>query len=68
MFLLKFTLLLNSENHEHMKNVRNVDCVLANYSKVQQTAKPKTNCRCRLRFRSLAPHWLIPRNTVNNIP
>ena len=67
MFLLKFTLLLNSENREHLKNVGNVDCVLANYSKVQQTAKPQTNCRCSLRFRFLAPHWLIHRNTVNNI-
>ena len=33
-----FTLLLsNSENREHLKNFRNVDCVLANFNKVQDT-------------------------------
>ena len=30
-------LLSNSENHEHLKNFRNVDCVLANHNKVQDT-------------------------------
>ena len=29
------TLLSNSENREHLKNFRNVDCVLANHNKVQ---------------------------------
>ena len=28
-------LLSNSENREHPKNFRNVDCVLANFNKVQ---------------------------------
>ena len=42
--MIHHTLLLNSENCEHLKNFRNVDCVLANnYSKVQDTqAKYKT--------------------------
>ena len=36
-------LLSNSENREHLKNFRNVDCVLANYNKVQDTqAYPTT--------------------------
>ena len=30
-------LLSFSGNHEHLKNVRTVDCVLANYNKVQDT-------------------------------
>ena len=30
-------LLSNSENREHLKNFRNVDCVLANHNKVQDT-------------------------------
>ena len=30
-------LLSNSENREHLKNFRNVDCVLAYYNKVQDT-------------------------------
>jgi len=30
-------LLSNSENREHLENFRNVDCVLANHSKVQDT-------------------------------
>ena len=30
-------LLPNSENREHLKNFRNVDCVLANHNKVQDT-------------------------------
>ena len=29
--------LSNSENREHLKNFRNVDCVLANHKKVQDT-------------------------------
>ena len=28
-------LLSNSENQEHLKNFRNVDCVVANHTKVQ---------------------------------
>ena len=28
-------LLSNSENREHLKNLGNVDCVLANHNKVQ---------------------------------
>ena len=36
-------LLSNSENHEHLKNLGNVDCVLTNYNKVQDMqAKLKT--------------------------
>ena len=35
--LLSVLLLSNSENHKHLKNFRNVDCVLANYNKVQDT-------------------------------
>ena len=31
------TLLSNSENHEHLKNFRNVDCVVTNHNKVQDT-------------------------------
>ena len=31
----KVILLSNSENREHLKNFRNVDCVLANHNKVQ---------------------------------
>ena len=39
--MIHHTLLSNSENREHLKNFRNVDCVLAN--KVQDTqAKYKT--------------------------
>ena len=30
-------LLSNSENREHLKNFRNVDCVLDNHNKVQDT-------------------------------
>ena len=30
-------LLSNSENREHLKNFRSVDCVLANHNKVQDT-------------------------------
>ena len=30
-------LLSNSENREHLKHFRNVDCVLANHNKVQDT-------------------------------
>ena len=35
--LLSVLLLSNSENRERLKNFRNVDCVLANYYKVQDT-------------------------------
>ena len=62
------SLLSNSENREHLKNFRNVDCVLANYNKVQDTRanlKPQTNYRCCLRFSYLAPYWLISRNTIS---
>ena len=31
------TLLSNSENRAHLKNFRNVDCVLANHNKVLDT-------------------------------
>ena len=30
----------------------------------EQTSKPQTNYRCCLRFRYLAPHWFISRNTI----
>ena len=29
--------LSNSENHDHLKHLRNIDCVLANHIKVQDT-------------------------------
>ena len=35
--ILTLLLLSNSENREHLKNFRNVDCVLANHNKVQDT-------------------------------
>ena len=31
------TLLSNSDNREHLKNFRRVDCVLANHNKVKDT-------------------------------
>ena len=31
------TLLSNSDNREHLKNFRDVDCVLANHNKVKDT-------------------------------
>ena len=40
------SLLSNSENHEQLKNFRNIDCALANHNKVQDTQanlKPKIN-------------------------
>ena len=37
------TLLSNSENREHLRNFRNVDCVLANNSKVQEYASKRQN-------------------------
>ena len=47
----------NSENREHVKNFRNVNCVLANHNKVkitrEQTSKPQT---IMLRFSYLAPY------------
>ena len=55
------SLLSNSENHEQLKNFRNVDCVLANHNKVQDTQanlKPQINYRCYLWFSYLAPYWL----------
>ena len=58
---------LFSENCEHLKNFRNVDCVLANYNKVQDAQanlKPQTNYRCCWRFSYIVPYWLISRNTV----
>ena len=58
---------LFSENCEHLKNFRNVDCVLANYNKVQDAQanlKPQTNYRCCWRFSYLVPYWLISRNTI----
>ena len=42
----KQTLLPNSENPEHLKNFRSVDCVLANYNKVQDT---QANLTAKLR-------------------
>ena len=30
-----YVLLSNSKNREHLKNFRNVDCVMANHNKVQ---------------------------------
>ena len=36
-------LLSNSENREHLKNFRNVDCVLAKYNKVQEHASKPQN-------------------------
>ena len=37
-------LLSNSENREHLKNFRNVDCVLANHKKVQdKRANPQNH-------------------------
>ena len=50
----------NSENREHVKNFRNVNCVLANHNKVkitrEQTSKPET---IMFRFSYLAPYWLV---------
>ena len=37
LFGLDSVLLSNSENREHLKILRNVDCVLANHNKVQDT-------------------------------
>ena len=34
-FIYNILLLSNSEDREHLKNFRNVDCVLANLNKVQ---------------------------------
>jgi len=34
---MKIQLLSNSENREHLKHFTNVDCVLANHNKVQDT-------------------------------
>ena len=35
--ILSIFLLSNSENREHLKILRNVDCVLENHNKVQDT-------------------------------
>ena len=35
--MIHHPLLSNYENREHLKNFRNVDCLLANYSNVQDT-------------------------------
>ena len=62
-----YVLLSNSENREHLKNFRNVDCVLANHNKVQDmqaNLKPQINYRCCLQFSYLATYWLISRNTI----
>ena len=32
---------INSENHKHLKNFRNVDCQVTNHSKVQDVSKPQ---------------------------
>ena len=37
LYLKMKVLLSNSENREHLKNVWNVDCVLANHNEVQDT-------------------------------
>ena len=65
--VLSRSLLSNSENLEHPKNFRNVDCVLANRNKVQDmraNLKPQINYHCCLGFSYLAPYWLISRNTI----
>ena len=44
-----WSLLSNSENREHLKNFKKVDCVLANHNKVQDTrAKLITVAVCGL--------------------
>ena len=62
------TLLSNSENREHLKNFRNVDCVpgltTIKFRIRRQTSKPQTYYRCCLPFSYLAPYWLISRNTI----
>ena len=53
-----YVLLSNSENREHLKNFTNVDCVLANHNKVQDTQanlKSQINYCCCLQFSYLAP-------------
>lgn len=63
-FIYKILLLSNSEDREHLKNSRNVDCVpgliTIKFRIREQSSKPQTNyCRyCRY----LAPRWLISRN------
>ena len=42
-WLITYTYTTNSENREHLRNFRNVDCVLANYSKVQEYASKRQN-------------------------
>ena len=66
--ILRELLLSNSENREQLKNFRNVDCVLANHNKVQDTRANLKNHKlitvAVLRFSYLAPCWLIFRNTI----
>ena len=55
----------NSEKRGHLKNFRNVDCVLANHNKVQDMqANLKTTNQLPLLFRYQVPHWLICHNTI----
>ena len=62
--------LSNSENCEHLKNFRNVDCVLAcNHSKVQDRPackhqNHKLTYHCCLCVSYLTPYWLISCNRV----
>ena len=60
-------LLSNSENREHPKNFKNVDCVVTNHNKVQDTRanqKPQTYYRCCSQLSFLTPYWLFPRNII----
>ena len=57
-----FLSLSNSENHEHLKNFRNVDCVLANHNKVQDTRANLKNHK--LITVAVCPYWLISRNII----
>ena len=51
-------LLSNSENHEPLKNFRNVDCVDTIHNEVQdKRANHKTNHWCCLWFRFPTPYW-----------
>jgi len=56
------TELSNSENHEHLKCLRSVDCVVTCHIKLRTckpTSKPQTNYRCCLQFGFLTPDWLF---------
>ena len=51
MVKISVALLSNSEKRDHLKNFRNVDCVLANHNKVQDTqANLKTTNKLPLLF------------------